>query len=48
MKAVRAPGLVEHVGRTFTLPDGSWLVLQFSNAGHPVERFCVLPNPYEV
>jgi hypothetical protein len=45
--AAKRPELGTHLGRTYTLNDGSWLVLAFDQSGQPL-RYCVLPDPYRI
>ena len=39
------PQLGQHVGRCYTLPDGSWVVIKFSNPGGEPESYFILPEP---
>jgi|HubBroStandDraft_2_1064218.scaffolds.fasta_scaffold38406_6 hypothetical protein len=41
----RPPGLGQHVGRCYTLPDGRWVVINFSNPCHEPESYFILPKP---
>jgi hypothetical protein len=35
----------QHVGRCYTLPDGRWVVIRFSNYGGKPQGYFVLPEP---
>jgi hypothetical protein len=39
------PKLGQHVGRCYTLPDGRWLIIKFSNTGGVPESYIVLSEP---
>jgi len=39
------PQIGQHVGRCYTLLDGRWVVIKFSNPGGKPESYFILPEP---
>jgi hypothetical protein len=44
-KYATKPRVGEHTGRLYTLPDGHWLVLKFSNPGGKPQSYFILSVP---